>query len=144
MQFLKIKALQKSITILTVLALLQPYTVIANDGIFLNTSSARKVASELDYCFKSQAKDANIISLLKEENNKYLKLSDTYKEKVSLIQKDKEILKKRGDDFEKQYKATSKDLNECIENTPSRLVWYGIGFLTAFILGVGTIFMIKK
>jgi hypothetical protein len=145
MQYSTTKVHHKLVAILTVLAfLLQLNPVLASDICFTNISSARKSAADIDYTLKTQAKSNTIISLLKDENSKYFNLSNQYVGKITFLEKDKEILKKRGDDFEKVYTTCSKDLIDCELSKPSRFTWFCAGFLSAFILGVGTIYMIKK
>lgn len=76
--------------------------------------------------------------------DKYYNLSNEYKDKIDLLNKDKVDLTLRGDRFEKVYTTCVNDLNKCTEAKPSRLVWYGAGVVSTLVLGLLTVFMIKK
>ena len=124
--------------------LVQPPLVMASSGIFLPISSARKLATDLDFYKKTTSNDANIILNLKQQNDGLTSLSEQYKKKTTLLEDDKKLLRDRGDKFETVYKSCSDDLNKCNENTPSRFTWFGIGSVTTAILGIIVIFLIKK
>lgn len=72
-----------------------------------------------------------------------MNLSETYKEKLMMVEQDKEIYKVRGDKFEKEFSTCSDELGKCMANTPSRATWFGIGFVSAVVLGTAAAVAIK-
>lgn len=121
-----------------------PTQLLASEqGIFFNISSARKLGGDLDFYKKIKTENDEIIKTLDEENNQYLNLSNEYKEKILFLEKDKEILKVRGDKFEDVYISTSKDLIKCKDNTPSRVSWYTYGVISTLIAITVGLFALK-
>lgn len=60
------------------------------------------------------------------------------------LQKDKKIITEISEAFKTKYIQTNTDLSKCNESKPSRLTWFGIGFSTAFIVSIVSIFLITK
>lgn len=83
------------------------------------------------------------LSLIDQQNNKYLLLSDEYIKKISLLDKDKNIYKIRGDKFEIEFDKCNNDLGKCLESKPSRFTWFGAGFISACVVGIAGIILIK-
>lgn len=111
-----------------------PIQLFASEGIFLNLSSARNLAGELNFYKTVKADDDLVITELEKENNQYLQLSKEYENKILFLDKDKDILRTRGDKFENEYMSCSKSLIECKSNVPSRFVWFSSGILASLIL----------
>lgn len=63
---------------------------------------------------------------------------------ITGLQKDKVDLLKVSDDFKNQLINKQKALIECEESKPSRFTWFGIGFVTALVIGIVGAFAIKK
>lgn len=105
----------------------------ANKGIFFSHSTAKRLASQIDYCNKTKTNDENIIYNLDLENKNLYSLNDKYKEKITGLELDKEILKVRGDKFETEFNNCGTDLTKCMENKPSRLTWFGAGVITTLL-----------
>jgi hypothetical protein len=110
-------------------------------GITLDT--ARKITSEYYFSLEKNKFYEKKIFLLSEQNNKYLLLSDEYIKKISLLEKDKDVYKVRGDRFEEEYNKCSDGFNKCTESKPSRFTWFGVGFVSACIVGITGIVLIK-
>jgi hypothetical protein len=125
--------------------LIQPPLVLAqSEGIFLPISSARKVASDLDFYKKTTSNDANVIYNLKQQNDGLVNLSVKCAEKSKLLEQDKVILTERGDRFEKVYSECSDNLNKCNEDKPSRYTWFSLGAITTLVLGLVVGFLVTK
>jgi hypothetical protein len=119
-------------------------SVQASEGIFFNLSTAKKLATDIDYYKKTKANDDKIIYSLKDETNKYLTLSQKYEGKITGLELDKDIYKTRGDKLEKEFSTCSKQLSDCEESKPSRFVWFGVGFISALVVGIVSAFAFRK
>jgi hypothetical protein len=117
---------------------------LANECLVFDAPVAAKIAATIDYSNKALANDIEVISGLKEKNDKLTTLSEEFKSKAEFLEKDKVILKTRGDGFEDAYTKTVAELVKSEQSKPSRLVWFGSGVVTTLILGVVSIFLIKK
>jgi hypothetical protein len=106
--------------------------------------AAEQLAGELQYCKETTEYNDKLVTILNLKVDKYFTLSNEYKTKIELLDKDKVDLRLRGDQFEKVYTTCTSDLNDCKQAKPSRLVWYGAGVITTLVLGLATVFMIKK
>jgi hypothetical protein len=143
MKFLK----NKMLTILVVGLLIQGIliqSVQASDGIFFNISTAKRLATDIDYYKKTKVNDDKIIYSLKDETNKYLLLTKEFETKIKYLELDKTELKTRGDKFEKVYTTCTDDLKKCEESKPSRLTWFGVGFVSALIVGIVSAFAFRR
>jgi len=116
---------------------------IASDICFKNNSAAKNAAAQVDYLIKTNKNNTDIINGLSSVNTQLNAESAQKDQKINLLLTDKTELQQRGDAFEKDYKDTSDKLVKCTENTPSRLNWFGYGFMAAIILGVLGAFAIK-
>lgn len=144
MQFFKTKVPHKLVASLVTVALITQSSIcLANEGIFFNTSTARKLAADIDHKEKLIKSDSEIIDALKQQNSGLFELSETYKQKTDLLMEDSKILRERGDKFEKAYIEKSEQLNECIDSKPSRFVWYGMGFLSAVLIGFSSLILLQ-
>lgn len=115
----------------------------ANEGVFFNLSSARKLAIDIDYYKSSKGNDTLLINTLKESNNKYLALSTEHTNKILLLEKDKVILKTRGDKFEEDFTSCSVNLVKCKDDQTSKLTWFGVGFGSALLIIIVGLFATK-
>lgn len=127
---------------MTVALITQSTICLANEGIFFNTSTARKLAADIDHKEKLIKSDLEIIDTLKQQNSGLFELSETYRQKTDLLMEDSKILKERGDKFEKAFVAKSEQYDKCVDSKPSRLVWYSLGFLTAMVLGFSSVILL--
>lgn len=118
-------------------------SLLPNKGIFFNATTATKLAATLDYSKKKIDNDDKLISTLAATNGKLLNLSDEYKLKITGLEKDKDIYKTRGDKFEGVYTTCTKELQDCNDSKPSRLVWYGAGVVSSLVLVLGIFFVAR-
>ncbi len=115
-----------------------------SDGLLFDEKVSKQILSDLDYQNKTiDSQDKQIENLNKLTIDLY-RLSDEFKLKIEGLEKDKTLLKDRGDSFEKSYKDTSKKLDECKEDKPSRFTWFALGFLTAVITGTVAAFSLSR
>lgn len=120
-----------------------PHSLGANKGIFLNTSTARKVVTDLKYCNEKMPLLTKELSLCDDQ------VSNLKEQKVNLVlerdglRQDKKDLSKAAEDYKDKYVATAEQLNKSEASKPSRLTWYGAGFITALIVVLAGAFAIK-
>lgn len=106
---------------------------------FSDISTAKKVLKAL----KTGEVNAQDIVLCNQQVNT---LKD---QKLLLIQErdslrqDKTELEGVATEYKDKYTSTAQRLNECEDEKPSRLTWYGAGFITALIVGLAGLFLAK-
>lgn len=115
-----------------------------SEGLFFEEKVASQLLIDLEYQKKVVTHQEEQIDVISKQNINLFNLSEQYKLKSEGLQKDKEIQSKRAQEFQDLYKGTSKDLDKCLESKPSRFTWFGVGFLTAVILGTAAAFAISK
>jgi len=141
---LKNLLLIKCLSIFLITVILTQSVQAANNGIFLSEESAKLLIVDLEYQKKTLTNQEQQITILKDENINLFRISEQYQLKIDGLTKDKEIHKVRAEKFEKGFTETSKALTDCKNDTPSKLSWFGIGFVTAIILGTAAAFAIAK
>lgn len=119
-------------------------SAIASDKLTFTKEVVANMAGELQVCKADTAYNDKMIQVLNLELDKYLTLSTEYKSKIDLLVQDKADLRLRGDKLEKVYTTCTSDLNECKQEKPSRVLWFGVGFVSAIVLGVVGAFAIRK
>jgi len=133
----------KKISMLVILSLLLQLSAItvswAEPGIFFNYSTSKKIIFDLKTCKDSDAKLKNCVDL----NVNLTKQLLTVKETNEGLVKDKAIFQKNVDLYKKSTDELAQRLSDCQTNKPSRFTWFGIGFLSAVVLGTLAAFAIK-
>lgn len=142
MRNLKKWILTKSVSIFLILGfLIQP--AIAEQGIFLNISTAKKLASTLEFNQKLLNNQQTIIDNITIENIELNKKSIEQTNKIEGLVQDRTSLQSRGDKFEKQYTNCNEDFQIVKDSMPSRYTWFSTGFVSAMILGLVGLFFLK-
>ena len=119
-------------------------SALASETLKFTKTTEAKMAADLDFCKSVSKYNDKLIPLLNTKVEKYFILSEDYRKKTLLLEQDKTDLKLRGDKFEKVYTTCNDDLNKCEQSKPSRMVWYGAGFVSAIVLGIVAVYTIKK
>jgi hypothetical protein len=113
---------------------------LASEGIFLNISSARKVVTELQYGDVVKQR----LFICQQQYSTSKSINTTNETLIIGLNKDKVVLTGVSEEFEKRLLDTNKQLIAEKESKPSRFVWYGVGFITAVILGLVGAFLVAK
>lgn len=97
--------------------------------LLLEIKAGSETSKQLDLCFKQYSTLKRI-----EANDKLL---------ITGLRKDKEDLKGVSDTFKEQLINKNTELTECKDSKPSRLTWFGAGFIAALITGIAVAFAAK-
>lgn len=114
------------------------------EGIFLSTSSAKKVVTEIKYGREKITADQLLVGQLSKKVDLLQQSNEVVLKENSGLLKDKSILTEQVGGYREVVKKTTDQLEECKKNTPSRLEWFGYGALTALVLGVLGAFAVAK
>lgn len=105
-------------------------------GIFFNISAARKLDADLKF-YKEDAKTAKEKLTLIDKDRQ---LANTEVEKLKFkstsLQEDLQIVIKAKDDYKNLYVKADDARLKAEENSPSRMTWFGVGFVSAAITGI--------
>ena len=117
---------------------------VLSEEICFDKANSQKLLVDLEFQKKTITHQEKQISVITEQNLNLFNLSEQYRLKVDGLSKDKEIQTERANSLEQLYKDTNKDLTKCKNNTTSRFNWFGIGFVTAVIVGTAAAFAIAR
>jgi len=113
------------------------------DHTYISIDMSRTITTNFDFCIQKNNFYESQITLLDNKNLNLIQLSDSYKEKLLFVEADKEIFRERGDKFEIEYSICADELNKCQVETPSKFTWFGVGFVSAAVLGIVGIVLVK-
>jgi hypothetical protein len=117
-----------------------PTQSFSSEGLFFNVSSSRKLLTELKYADVIKQR----FTVCQQQYSSISSLNASNERLVVGLTKDKVDLTVVAGEFEKRLLETNKLLIAEKESKPSRLVWYGLGAITAVVLGLVGAFLITK
>lgn len=113
-------------------------------GIFLSQSSAKRIVTDLRYCNEKLPNTVRALSICDKEVDNLKEQKRVLNMKISGYEKDITALEKTEKDYKDKYAETAKKLEASENDKPSRLTWFGVGFISALILGMLSVYAIKK
>jgi hypothetical protein len=115
----------------------------AQQGIFLNYSSAVKLSADIEYFKKTVDNQKLQINEYKDINLNLNNISELKDVKITGLIKDYSIQEQRATQLQEIYTVCNKDLIKEKLDKPSRYTWFSIGAISALVLGIVTAFAIK-
>jgi hypothetical protein len=129
--------------VLSLLITAFPIQSLASNGLFFNYTSSNSLIVDYKYYRENYGIVKQKLNLTEEELSVTNKYNQDMKTEVIGLKKDKIDLKSVSEEFKNKYIKTNEQLLKEQENKPSRLTWFGAGFISAVVVGILTIFAIK-
>jgi hypothetical protein len=120
-----------------------PIQSLASEGLFLDYSTAKKIAIELKYCNQNLPTLKKSVILCDSELNVIKEQIKLKNAEVIGLTKDKTDLTFTTNDFKKKLININDELNKCKEEQPSRIVWFGSGIVATTLTILLGLFLIK-
>lgn len=132
----------KTIALVVLLTLISNFAF-AESGILFNTETAQKIDGDIKF-HREDAKTAKEkLDLATKDRALADKEIEQLKLKSTSLKEDLEIVIKAKDDYKNLYVKTDEARLKCEDEKPSRMTWFGTGFVAAAITGLIVIFAAK-
>jgi hypothetical protein len=115
----------------------------AEKGIFLNASSAKRIVIDLRYCNEKLPLALQELGICDRQVENLNKQAQNLNLTLSGMRLDNAALEKTKDEYKDKYVKTNDALIKEQESKPSRLTWFGTGFISALLVGIAMAIAIK-
>ena len=116
----------------------------SNNSIFMSYTTGTRFVAD----YKFYKKSATDLGKKLVNDDQYIKNCDSevlaLKQGSALMKIDMAALDKAKEEYKKNYEDTNKALIDCQNSTPSRYTWFSLGALSAAVVFVIGIVMIKR
>lgn len=122
-----------------------PIQSLANDqkGIFFSYTSAKSLLIDYKYYKENLDVTQKKLYLTEQQNTVLDKYNKDMKIEIDKLRLDKKELSEVSDDYKNKLGIVNNELIKIKEGIPSRVTWFGYGFMSMAILGIIGLFAIK-